>query len=182
MWSSSCQRRSGWCGWQSGGDRQVECRLRQAMVWMEEGWVSCGGFGDITYEVTLRMVRLLFKVGRWIDLRNFDWRLVGERFGGVTGGGAKASVLQSFKSLDDPHSCVKESRISLQGTQHRQPSSLPRKTRPTSSQSRNVVATGRNCFLSFPSLTQASRSGSRRYVTITVLGDIYSDYSDVVVF
>src|ERR1700691_5151328 len=30
---------------QNGGDRQVECRLRQAMVWMEEEWVGRGGFG-----------------------------------------------------------------------------------------------------------------------------------------
>jgi len=72
--------------------------------------------GDMTYEeVTLRMVRLMFveKESRWIDLslRNLtgDWlRRVEERFAGVNGGGAKASVLQSFASLDKPYSFVTE--------------------------------------------------------------------------
>jgi fatty acid synthase subunit alpha, fungi type len=84
------------------------------------GWKKNGSvaedLGDMTYEeVTLRMVRLMFveKEARWIDLslRNLtgDWlRRVEERFAGVNGGGAKASVLQSFKSLDNPHSFVED--------------------------------------------------------------------------
>jgi fatty acid synthase subunit alpha, fungi type len=65
----------------------------------------------MTYgEVTLRMVRLMFveKEGRWVDvsLRNLtsDWLRVEERFAGVNGGGAKASILQSYTALDDPFS------------------------------------------------------------------------------
>ena len=63
--------------------------------------------GDMTYEeVTLRMVQLMVveEEGRWTDLslRNLtgDWLRVEERFAGVNGSGAKASVLQSFPSLD----------------------------------------------------------------------------------
>jgi fatty acid synthase subunit alpha len=66
-------------------------------------------------EVTLRMVRLMFveKEGRWVDvsLRNLtgDWlRRVEERTAGVNGGGAKASILQSYTALDDPFSFVTE--------------------------------------------------------------------------
>ena len=70
--------------------------------------------GDMTYEeVTLRMVRLMFveKEDRWVDisLRNLtgDWlRRVEERFAGVNGGGAKASILQSYTAFDDPLSFV----------------------------------------------------------------------------
>jgi hypothetical protein len=61
------------------------------------------------------MVRLMFveKEGRWIDssLRNLtgDWlRRVEERFAGVNGSGAKASMLQSFSSLDNPHAFVED--------------------------------------------------------------------------
>ena len=84
------------------------------------GWKTDGSvaedLGDMTYEeVTLRMARLMFvtKEGRWIDtsLRNLtgDWlRRVEERFAGVNGGGAKASVLQSFTSLNNPHAFVTE--------------------------------------------------------------------------
>jgi fatty acid synthase subunit alpha len=66
--------------------------------------------GDMTYEETvLRLVRLMFvsKQKRWIDksLRNLtgDWlRRVEERFAGVNNTGNKASLLQSYVSLDDP--------------------------------------------------------------------------------
>jgi fatty acid synthase subunit alpha len=83
--------------------------------WKKDGSVA-EDLGDMTYEeVTLRMVRLMFveKEGRWIDLslRNLtgDWlRRVEERFAGVNGGGPKASALQSFTSLDIPHSFIKE--------------------------------------------------------------------------
>ncbi|KAF9490473.1 fatty acid synthetase alpha subunit [Pleurotus eryngii] len=65
---------------------------------------------DMTYEETvLRMIRLMFVAHekRWVDisLRNLtgDWlRRVEERFAGVNGGGNKASILQSYASLDDP--------------------------------------------------------------------------------
>ncbi|KAI0264369.1 fatty acid synthase [Gloeopeniophorella convolvens] len=66
--------------------------------------------GDMTYEETvLRLVRLMYVAheDRWLDLslRNLtgDWlRRVEERFAGVNGGGPKASVLQSYTSLDKP--------------------------------------------------------------------------------
>lgn len=77
--------------------------------WKKDGSVA-KELGDMTYEeVVLRMVRLMFVAheGRWVDLslRNLtgDWlRRVEERFAGVNGGGNKASILQSFTSLDDP--------------------------------------------------------------------------------
>lgn len=83
--------------------------------WKKDGSVATD-LGDMTYEeVTLRMIRLMFvdKQSRWVDisLRNLtgDWlRRVEERFAGVNGGGAKASFLQSFKSLDDPSPFVKQ--------------------------------------------------------------------------
>ncbi|EJU05022.1 fatty acid synthase [Dacryopinax primogenitus] len=69
-----------------------------------------GDIGDMTYEeVVRRMVKLMFVAHqkRWVDisLRNLvgDWlRRIEERFAGVNGHGPKASVLQSFTSLDDP--------------------------------------------------------------------------------
>ena len=70
--------------------------------------------GDMTYEETvLRLVRLMYVAheDRWLDLslRNLtgDWlRRVEERFAGVNGGGPKASVLQSYSSLDQPAAFV----------------------------------------------------------------------------
>lgn len=70
---------------------------------------------DMTYEeVVLRMVRLMYVAHqeRWIDLslRNLtgDWlRRIEERFAGVNGG-SKASILQSYTSLDKPHAFVEE--------------------------------------------------------------------------
>jgi fatty acid synthase subunit beta len=83
--------------------------------WKKDGSVA-EDLGDMTYEeVTLRMVRLMVveKEGTWIDLslRNLtgDWlRRVEERFTGVNGSGAKASVLQSFSSLDAPAAFVQK--------------------------------------------------------------------------
>lgn len=84
------------------------------------GWKKDGSvvddLGDMTYEETvLRLVRLMYveHQERWVDisLRNLtgDWlRRVEERFAGVNGGGAKASVLQSYTSLDRPAPFVKE--------------------------------------------------------------------------
>ncbi|KII85134.1 hypothetical protein PLICRDRAFT_45274 [Plicaturopsis crispa FD-325 SS-3] len=77
--------------------------------WKKDGSVA-SDLGDMTYEeVALRMVRLMFVAHekRWIDvsLRNLtgDWlRRVEERFAGVNGHGPKPSILQSFKTLDDP--------------------------------------------------------------------------------
>ncbi|KAK7690523.1 hypothetical protein QCA50_005621 [Cerrena zonata] len=83
------------------------------------GWKKDGSvvedIADMTYEeVTLRLIRLMYVAHeeRWIDisLRNLtgDWlRRVEERFAGVNGS-AKASILQSFKSLDKPEVFVKE--------------------------------------------------------------------------
>ncbi|OBZ72637.1 Fatty acid synthase subunit beta [Grifola frondosa] len=70
---------------------------------------------DMTYEeVVLRMVRLMYVAHqeRWVDLslRNLtgDWlRRVEERFAGVNGG-QKASILQSYQSLDRPEAFVEE--------------------------------------------------------------------------
>ncbi|KAF8271214.1 fatty acid synthase [Lactarius quietus] len=70
--------------------------------------------GDMTYEETvLRLVRLMYVAHeeRWLDLslRNLtgDWlRRVEERFAGVNGGGPKASILQSYSSLDKPSAFV----------------------------------------------------------------------------
>ncbi|KAI9439787.1 fatty acid synthase [Lactarius indigo] len=69
---------------------------------------------DMTYEETvLRLVRLMYVAheDRWLDLslRNLtgDWlRRVEERFAGVNGGGPKASILQSYSSLDKPSAFV----------------------------------------------------------------------------
>ena len=82
------------------------------------GWKKDGSvpqdLGVMTYEeVTLRMVRLMFVEDRWVDvsLRNLtgDWlRRVEERFAGVNGGGAKASILQSYTVLGMPSSFVEE--------------------------------------------------------------------------
>ncbi|KAF8896473.1 fatty acid synthetase alpha subunit [Infundibulicybe gibba] len=77
--------------------------------WKKDGSVA-RDLGDMTYEeVVLRMVRLMFVAHqtRWVDvsLRNLtgDWlRRVEERFAGVNGLGIKPSLLQSFKTLDDP--------------------------------------------------------------------------------
>jgi fatty acid synthase subunit alpha, fungi type len=75
--------------------------------------VTAPGVDDANWEGTY--IRLMFveKEERWIDLslRNLtgDWlRRVEERFAGMNGGGAKASALQSFASLDNPHSFVKD--------------------------------------------------------------------------
>ncbi|KAI0685962.1 fatty acid synthase [Cytidiella melzeri] len=70
---------------------------------------------EMTYEeVVLRMVRLMYVAHqeRWVDLslRNLtgDWlRRIEERFAGVNGG-AKASIIQSYSSLDKPHAFVEE--------------------------------------------------------------------------
>ena len=60
------------------------------------------------------MIRLMFveKETHWVDisLRNLtgDWlRHIEGRLAGVNGGGVKASILQSFKSLNDPSTFVK---------------------------------------------------------------------------
>ena len=60
------------------------------------------------------MIRLMFveKETCWVDisLRNLtgDWlRCIEGRLAGVNGGGAKASILQSFKSLNNPSTFVK---------------------------------------------------------------------------
>ncbi|KAF7311699.1 Fatty acid synthase subunit alpha [Mycena indigotica] len=82
--------------------------------WKKDGSVA-KELGDMTYEETvLRMVRLMFVAHeqRWIDvsLRNLtgDWlRRVEERFAGVNGGGQKPSLLQSYKSLEDPLPFIK---------------------------------------------------------------------------
>lgn len=83
------------------------------------GWKKNGAvvpdIADMTYEeVALRMIRLMFvsHENRWVDisLRNLtgDWlRRVEERFAGVDGTKSKASVLQSFTSLDSPADVVK---------------------------------------------------------------------------
>ena len=68
----------------------------------------------MTYEeVVLRMVRLMYVAHeeRWVDLslRNLtgDWlRRVEERFAGIDRG-TKASILQSYSSLDKPTEFVK---------------------------------------------------------------------------
>ncbi|KAF7965824.1 hypothetical protein HWV62_41719, partial [Athelia sp. TMB] len=83
--------------------------------WKKDGSVAMD-LGDMTYEeVTLRMVRLMFvsKESRWIDisLRNLtgDWlRRVEERFASVNVSNSKASILQSFTSLDNPLPFVEE--------------------------------------------------------------------------
>jgi enoyl reductase-like protein len=80
--------------------------------WKKDGSVA-QDLRDMTYEeVVLRMVRLMFVAhqNRWIDtsLRNLtgDWlRRVEERFAGL-GGEKKASILQSYTSLDSPHSFI----------------------------------------------------------------------------
>jgi fatty acid synthase subunit alpha, fungi type len=123
--------------WKEFDDTVFKLPKEKRLVWMAErraevigklnaafakpwfGWKKNGSvaedLGGMTYEkVTLRMVRLMFveKVARWIDLSLWnltgDWlRRVEERFAGVNGG-AKASVLQSFKSLNNPHSFVED--------------------------------------------------------------------------
>ncbi|KAA1467738.1 fatty acid synthase [Dentipellis sp. KUC8613] len=84
------------------------------------GWKKDGSvvedIGDMTYEETvLRLVRLMYVAHeeRWVDLslRNMtgDWlRRVEERFAGVNGGAPKASILQSFTSLDKPAAFIEE--------------------------------------------------------------------------
>ncbi|EJD06870.1 fatty acid synthase [Fomitiporia mediterranea MF3/22] len=77
--------------------------------WKKDGRVA-SDIGDMTYEESvLRMVRLMYVAheGRWVDisLRNLtgDWlRRIEERFAGVK----KASILQSYSSLDDPATFV----------------------------------------------------------------------------
>ncbi|RPD59601.1 fatty acid synthase [Lentinus tigrinus ALCF2SS1-6] len=83
------------------------------------GWKKDGSvvedIADMTYEeVVLRMVRLMYvsHQERWIDtsLRNLtgDWlRRVEERFAGVNGD-KKASILQSFSSLDKPQEFIEQ--------------------------------------------------------------------------
>jgi len=81
--------------------------------WKKDGSVA-EDIGDMTYEETvLRLVRLMYVAHqhRWLDisLRNLtgDWlRRVEERFAGVNGGGPKASILQSYTSLDQPAAFV----------------------------------------------------------------------------
>ncbi|KAJ2970991.1 hypothetical protein NUW54_g12606 [Trametes sanguinea] len=83
--------------------------------WKKDGTVV-EDIADMTYEeVTLRMIRLMYVAHqeRWIDisLRNLtgDWlRRVEERFAGVNGGGAKASILQSYSVLDKPQAFVED--------------------------------------------------------------------------
>ncbi|KAI0067274.1 fatty acid synthase [Artomyces pyxidatus] len=84
------------------------------------GWKKDGStvedIGEMTYEESvLRLVRLMYVAHqeRWVDvsLRDLtgDWlRRVEERFAGVNGGGPKASVLQSYTSLDKPAAFVEE--------------------------------------------------------------------------
>ncbi|KAI0950742.1 hypothetical protein AcW1_007973 [Taiwanofungus camphoratus] len=84
------------------------------------GWKKNGAvvedIADMTYEeVVMRMVRLMYVTHeeRWVDLslRNLtgDWlRRVEERFAGVNGGGAKASVIQSYSVLDKPQAFIDE--------------------------------------------------------------------------
>ncbi len=70
---------------------------------------------DMTYEdFVLRMVCLMYVAHqeRWVDLslRNLtgDWlRRIEERFAGVNGG-PKASIRQSYTSLDKPHAFIEE--------------------------------------------------------------------------
>ncbi|PCH34892.1 DUF1729-domain-containing protein [Wolfiporia cocos MD-104 SS10] len=81
--------------------------------WKKDGTVV-GDIADMTYEeVVLRMVRLIYvaREERLVDLslRNLtgDWlRRVEERFAGVNGGGPKASILQSYSSLDKPQEFI----------------------------------------------------------------------------
>ncbi|TFY80295.1 hypothetical protein EWM64_g3715 [Hericium alpestre] len=83
--------------------------------WKKDGHVV-EDIGDMTYEeMVLRLVRLMYVAHeeRWVDLslRNMtgDWlRRVEERFAGVNGGGPKASILQSYSSLDKPDAFVQE--------------------------------------------------------------------------
>ncbi|KAH8117927.1 fatty acid synthase [Phellopilus nigrolimitatus] len=77
--------------------------------WKKDGRVVAD-IGDMTYEeIVLRMVRLMYVAheGRWVDisLRNLtgDWlRRIEERFAGVN----KASLLQSYTSLDEPSAFI----------------------------------------------------------------------------
>jgi fatty acid synthase subunit alpha, fungi type len=79
--------------------------------WRKDGSVAYD-LGDMTYEeVVLRMIRLMYvsHQSRWIDssLRSLtgDWlRCVEERFAG--GSTSKASLLQSYTSLDNPSALV----------------------------------------------------------------------------
>lgn len=81
--------------------------------WKKDDTVATD-IGDMTYEeVVLRMVRLMYVAheSRWVDisLRNLtgDWlRRIEERFAGVNGK-PKASILQSYTSLDSPAEFVK---------------------------------------------------------------------------
>ncbi|KAG8961241.1 3-oxoacyl-[acyl-carrier-protein] synthase [Tulasnella sp. 425] len=81
----------------------------------KKGDVVVADIDDMTYEeVALRMIRLMYvsHENRWVDisLRNLtgDWlRRVEERFAGVDGTKSKASVLQSYTSLDSPADVVK---------------------------------------------------------------------------
>ncbi|KAF9648674.1 fatty acid synthase [Thelephora ganbajun] len=83
--------------------------------WKKDG-TAVEDLSDMTYEETvLRMVRLMYvsHQNRWVDLslRNLtgDWlRRIEERFAGVNGGGQIPSILQSFTSLDQPHTFVEE--------------------------------------------------------------------------
>ncbi|KZT67951.1 hypothetical protein DAEQUDRAFT_367722 [Daedalea quercina L-15889] len=83
------------------------------------GWKKDGSvvedIADMTYEeVVLRMVRLMYVAHeeRWVDLslRNLtgDWlRRIEERFAGIDRG-SKASILQSYSSLDKPTDFIQQ--------------------------------------------------------------------------
>ncbi|PCH42040.1 fatty acid synthase [Wolfiporia cocos MD-104 SS10] len=102
------------------GERRAEviAKLNRDFAKPWFGWKKDGAvvedIADMTYEeVVLRMVRLMYVAHeeRWVDLslRNLtgDWlRRVEERFAGVNGGGPKASILQSYSSLDKPQEFV----------------------------------------------------------------------------
>jgi fatty acid synthase subunit alpha, fungi type len=100
-------------GWLSERRAEVIGKLNVDFSKSWFGWKKDGSvaqdLGDMTYEeVILRMVRLMFvsHEKRWVNmsLRNLtgDWlRRVEERFTRVDGA-VKASVLQSYSTLDDP--------------------------------------------------------------------------------
>lgn len=106
--------------WLAERKSEVIAKLNKDFAKPWFGWKKDGSvvedIADMTYEeVVLRMIRLMYVAheDRWIDvsLRNLtgDWlRRVEERFAGVNGGGAKASVLQSYTALDQPSQVVAE--------------------------------------------------------------------------
>lgn len=122
----------------------------------------------MTYEdVVLRMIRPIYVAHefRWVDisLPNLagDWlRRVEERFVGVDGK-PKASILQSYTSLDSSTEFVKTFFETYAKATKQFP--LP-KTSLTSSPSHNDP--DRNPFLSSLYWSPALKSGSRKYVLV----------------